>query len=625
MKKSLPVARPHSSESDSDIDQLYDQSIIVPTKVIAMADSFQKKEHSWFVTSPIPTDLSIQVQDITFTVHKYPLVSKCGYIGRLELQPSISNFGYELKLENFPGGSETFEVILKFCYGLPIDLNPHNIAALRCASEFLEMSEELEDGNLISKTEAFLTFVVLSSWKDSITVLKSCEALSPWAENLQIVRRCCDSIAWKASRNNSSIADVVNEEGWWFDDVATLRIDHFMRIITAIRAKGTTPEITGKCIMHYATRWLPGVDVELEGLRGYGYGKNELQFSILSGRNEDEGVGHSKQQKTIIESLVSLLPPQQEAVPCKFLSKMLKMAIVYSASSALIAELEKRVGLTLENASVNDLLIPNYKTEDQGKMIKQQEHRTMYNIDVVQRIVEYFLMHEHEQQQLQPMSGKSNVSKLMDSYLSEIARDPNLSITKFQVLAEALPENARTCDDGLYRAIDTYLKTHPSLSELDRKKICKVMNCEKLSLDACMHAAQNERLPLRTVIQVLFSEQVKMRAAMRGKELAAIGNNSEQEVTQTPTEIDIVTLKAELENVKEKMAELQRDYSELQHEYAMLNNNHKNLSGWILSWKKIRKSALFNRKVDGDESSEEQQRSKPLAHKGKFRRRQSVS
>ncbi|KAF2284046.1 hypothetical protein GH714_018495 [Hevea brasiliensis] len=304
-----------------------------------------------------------------------------------------------------------------------------------------------------------------------------------------------------------------------------------MRIITAIRAKGTTPEITGKCIMHYATRWLPGVDVELEGLRGYGYGKNELQFSILSGRNEDEGVGHSKQQKTIIESL----------------------------------------------------------------------------------------------QQLQPMSGKSNVSKLMDSYLSEIARDPNLSITKFQVLAEALPENARTCDDGLYRAIDTYLKTHPSLSELDRKKICKVMNCEKLSLDAFMHAAQNERLPLRTVIQVLFSEQVKMRAAMRGKELAAIGNNSEQEVTQTPTEIDIVTLKAELENVKEKMAELQRDYSELQHEYAMLNNNHKNLSGWILSWKKIRKSALFNRKVDGDESSEEQQRSKPLAHKGKFRRRQSVS
>jgi len=228
------------------------------------------------------------------------------------------------------------------------------------------MSEEIDDGNLISKTEAFLTFVVLSSWKDTITVLKSCETLSPWAENLQIVRRCCDSIAWKAPRDNS----MVNDEGWCFDDVASLRIDHFMRIITAIRARGAKPEIIGKCIMRYADRWLPGMDAELEGLRGYGYGKNELQFSILIGRKEDEGIEHSKEQKSIIESLVSILPPQPEAAPCKFLLKMLKMAMVYSASQALIAELEKRAGMMLENANVNDLLIPNYKSEDQGKMVK---------------------------------------------------------------------------------------------------------------------------------------------------------------------------------------------------------------------------------------------------------------
>ena len=165
------------------------------------------------------------------------MVSKCGYIGQLELQPSISNFGHDLKLENFPGGSETFEMILKFCYDLSVDLNPNNIAALRCASEYLEMTEEFEDGNLIAKTEAFLTFVVLASWKDTITVLKACETLSPWAENLQILRRCCDSIAYKASRENASTGDVVSEESWWFDDVVTLRIDHFMRIMTAIREK----------------------------------------------------------------------------------------------------------------------------------------------------------------------------------------------------------------------------------------------------------------------------------------------------------------------------------------------------------------------------------------------------
>lgn len=78
----------------------------------------------------------------------------------------------------------------------------------------------------------------------------------------------------------------------------------------------------------------------------------------------------------------------------------------------------------------------------------------MHNIEVVQRILEYFLMYEQQQQK----PGTVNVSKLLDNYLAEIARDPTLSIPNFKVLAESLPENARTCDDGLYRAIDTFLK-----------------------------------------------------------------------------------------------------------------------------------------------------------------------
>lgn len=48
------------------------------------------------------------------------------------------------------------------------------------------------------------------------------------------------------------------------------------------------------------------------------------------------------------------------------------------------------------------------------------------------------------------------------------------------------------------------LQTHPLLSEHDRRKLCKIMNCEKLSLDACVHAAQNDRLPLRTIVQVIL-------------------------------------------------------------------------------------------------------------------------
>jgi len=42
------------------------------------------------------------------------------------------------------------------------------------------------------------------------------------------------------------------------------------------------------------------------------------------------------------------------------------------------------------------------------------------------------------------------------------------------------------------------------------------MNCQKLSLEACTHAAQNERLPLRVVVQVLFFEQLRLRTTVAG-------------------------------------------------------------------------------------------------------------
>ena len=93
--------------------------------------------------------------------------------------------------------SQSFELVAKFCYGISIDLTAMNIAAIRCAAEYLEMTEDLEEGNIISKTKIFLGLAVWSLWKYSILVLKSYEHLSPWVENIQLVRRSCDSIAWK--------------------------------------------------------------------------------------------------------------------------------------------------------------------------------------------------------------------------------------------------------------------------------------------------------------------------------------------------------------------------------------------------------------------------------------------
>ncbi|EOA20590.1 hypothetical protein CARUB_v10000901mg [Capsella rubella] len=447
-----------SSGDDTETDPICNKSIILPKRVdVSLANSFEKKDRSWYVKSQIPTDLSIQVDDITFKAHKFPLISKCGYISSIELQPSPSESGgYHLKLENFPGGADTFETILKFCYNLPLDLNPLNVASLRCASEYLYMTEEFEAGNLISKTEAFITFVVFSSWRDTLTVLRSCASLSPWAENLQIVRRCCDLLAWKACNDNTPEDVVDRNDRCLYNDIATLRTDHFMRVITTMKARRAKPEITGKIIMKYADNFLPIIDEDLEGIRGYGLGKNALQFSVKRERMEESSSLGCQEHKETIESLVSVLPPEPGAVSCHFLLRLLKTAIVYTASPALISDLEKRVGMALEDANVCDLLIPNFKNEDQQKGASSPEAYTIYNVDVVHRIFEYFLMHEQQQQQQVP--GMPSITKLLDNYLAEIAKDPCLPITKFQVLAEMLPENAWKCHDGLYRAIDMFLK-----------------------------------------------------------------------------------------------------------------------------------------------------------------------
>ena len=50
------------------------------------------------------------------------------------------------------------------------------------------------------------------------------------------------------------------------------------------------------------------------------------------------------------------------------------------------------------------------------------------------------------------------VANLIDGFLAAVAPDTNLKLMKFQSLAAVIPEYARPLDDGIYRAIDIYLK-----------------------------------------------------------------------------------------------------------------------------------------------------------------------
>lgn len=131
------------------------------------------------------------------------MLSRSGLLEKL-IEESSSDDGSScvLSLDDIPGGGKTFELITKFCYGVKIELTAFNVVSLRCAAEYLEMTDNYGEGNLVGMTETFLN-EVFGNWTDSIKALQTCEDVTDHAEDLHIISRCVDSLAIKACADPS--------------------------------------------------------------------------------------------------------------------------------------------------------------------------------------------------------------------------------------------------------------------------------------------------------------------------------------------------------------------------------------------------------------------------------------
>ncbi|KAJ6832101.1 BTB/POZ domain-containing protein-like [Iris pallida] len=499
-------------------------------KLGSKADAFQRQGQAWFCTTGLPSDVTVEVGEMSFHLHKFPLLSKSGVLENLIKEKSDEEDGCVIKLPDIPGGAKAFELVAKFCYGLKLELTASNVVYVRCAAEHLQMTEEIAEGNLISQTEIFISQVVLRSWKDSVKALQTCDELLPFAEDLHIVKRCIESLAVKACTDPNLFGWPMMEHGsvqspggsvlwngistgarprsfssdWWYEDVSTLSLPLFKRLISVMESRGIRQEIIAGSVAFYTTRYLPMLNKR--------HNLAPLALTAAAAPTEED-------QRNLIEEICNLLPIQKGMASTKFLFGLLRTAMILKASTSCMSDLEKRIGMQLDQATLEDLLMPTFS----------YSMETLYNVDCVQRILEHFLAMDQATGGASPclveddelmgspsLTPITTVAKLIDGYLAEVAPDVNVKLPKFQSLAAAIPDYARPLDDGLYRAIDIYLKAHPWLSESDREQLCLLMDCQKLSLEACTHAAQNERLPLRVVVQVLFFEQLQLRTSIAG-------------------------------------------------------------------------------------------------------------
>ena len=64
------------------------------------------------------------------------------------------------------------------------------------------------------------------------------------------------------------------------------------------------------------------------------------------------------------------------------------------------------------------------------------------------------------------------------------------------------------------------VQEHPELSKADKKRLCRLIDCRKLSPDVRAQAIANDRMPLRTIVQLLFVEQERTIGAAGGSHAA---------------------------------------------------------------------------------------------------------
>lgn len=379
---------------------------------------------------------------------QFTLTSKSGYFKK-RLNDTLD---IELP-ETFPGGPETFEMIALFVYGSSTMIDPFNVAALRCAAEFLELTEEYCSCNLCERFDLYLNQVVLQSWDDTLITLQRCKMLLPWSEDLLIVSRCIESLAFMACmeildperRRDTPIVtmeDLANSQAWscgmmkdfvvsqedlWMKDLIALPFDFFKRVVGSLRRQGMKEKFVSPIIVFYAHKWI--------------LSKKRNQFI-----EEDANL--------ILQGVIDLLlsngdkAKSRKVIPVGFYFALLSRSLELGLRSDSKVKLQDQITSLLHFAQVEDFLLPESGTVS---MSSSMELATMESI-----ISAYVMSNSNKNNTSE--ANNFRVAQLWDTYLSNVAVDLDIGPMRFMELIERMPPSYRQNHYPLYRAINNFLK-----------------------------------------------------------------------------------------------------------------------------------------------------------------------
>ena len=146
------------------------------------------------------SDIIVVIDGEEFHLHKFPLFVRSNYFKNLSLNGNEDDDSSVSKvtLENFPGGSRIFAIIADYCYNKSVEINKDNVIAVRCASEYLEMTNGYGRSGLSMLTDNILFDLTYSAkakkdYNASLTLLERAAEFSSLAEKAGIHTKLIES------------------------------------------------------------------------------------------------------------------------------------------------------------------------------------------------------------------------------------------------------------------------------------------------------------------------------------------------------------------------------------------------------------------------------------------------
>ncbi|XP_030445830.2 BTB/POZ domain-containing protein At3g22104-like [Syzygium oleosum] len=373
----------------------------------------------------------------TFLVDKNIVASFSSRLNRLFGKKSgVVNGELKVIFHDFPGGSEGFELMSRFCYNNgKVEINPHNAVLLNRVARFMELycNKARSNQNLEERTENSLKGIDYWPWSELLISLKQCQDLFPAKDSSFLVQKIVDCITERlalpavvsscASSSDSSCypcssMDSVKSNGfhtaWWFEDLMFLEIDWLDKIVRAMVSKEHDHFATSRFLLYYQK-------------------SKSIGATVIEKRRILEGS----------INLLSLVDRDLSTISCKCLFELLCLGLRWNISIGHKELLESLIGSRFDQATVDHLLIQS----PWGK-------KYAYDVYLIIRIIKAFL---HKGDEL-PVGQLKKVGHLIDSYIGEVAADLHVKPVMFEELVSILPEAVRDSHDSLYRAIDIYVE-----------------------------------------------------------------------------------------------------------------------------------------------------------------------